>query len=316
MRPQPKTEISGLQKKTAQAIVNIFETGRLQGNYGAVTLLAGDSGHLTYGRSQTTLASGNLHLLITAYCDTPGAESAGALRPFLDRLASRDLSLDQDASFRQLLKDAGDDPVMHNTQDEFFDRVYWAPSLLSAPNAHLSTGLGTAVAYDSRIHGSWDLVRNKTNAALGDVEKLGEQAWVSRYVETRRDWLATHANELLHKTVYRMDSFARLIRDAKWNLELPLTVRGILINEELLTGLPIRVSAETEQTRVLKLETPLMIGDDVREVQKALVAHGTDIKVDGTYGPLTEAQVRQFQQRAGLKPDGFVGPATRSALGL
>jgi len=39
-------------------------------------------------------------------------------------------------------------------------------------------------------------------------------------------------------------------------------------------------------------------------------------KVDGTYGPLTEAQVRQFQQRAGLKPDGFIGPATRSALGL
>jgi peptidoglycan hydrolase-like protein with peptidoglycan-binding domain len=39
-------------------------------------------------------------------------------------------------------------------------------------------------------------------------------------------------------------------------------------------------------------------------------------KVDGTYLPLTEAQVRQFQQRAGLKPDGFIGPATRSALGL
>jgi chitosanase len=91
---------------------------------------------------------------------------------------------------------------MDHSQDEFFDRVYWAPSLLSAQNAHLSTGLSTAVAYDSRIHGSWDLVRNKTNAAFGDVEKLGEQAWVSRYVETRRDWLATHANELLHKTVY------------------------------------------------------------------------------------------------------------------
>ncbi len=70
--------------------------------------------------------------------------------------------------------------------------------------------------------------------------------------------------------------------------------------------------------RMLRLETlkSLMIGDDVREVQKALVAHGIDIKVDGTYGPLTEAQVRQFQQRAGLKPDGFIGPATRSALGL
>src|SRR5207244_8106766 len=119
MRPQPKTEISGLQKKTAQAIVNIFETGRLQGNYGAVTLLAGDFGHLTYGRSQTTLASGNLHLLIKAYCEADQASYADALTPYLARLASRDLSLDQDLSFRQLLKDAGDDPVMHDTQDKF-----------------------------------------------------------------------------------------------------------------------------------------------------------------------------------------------------
>ncbi len=64
---------------------------------------------------------------------------------------------------------------MDHSQDEFFDRVYWAPSLLSAQNAHLSTGLSTAVAYDSRIHGSWDLVRNKTNAAFGDVEKLDDR---------------------------------------------------------------------------------------------------------------------------------------------
>ena len=41
-----------LQKKTTQAIVNIFETSQPLGDYGKVTLLAGDSGHLTYGRSQ------------------------------------------------------------------------------------------------------------------------------------------------------------------------------------------------------------------------------------------------------------------------
>lgn len=45
-----------LQKNTARAIVNIFKTGSTQGKCGNVTLLARDSGHLTYGRSQTTLA--------------------------------------------------------------------------------------------------------------------------------------------------------------------------------------------------------------------------------------------------------------------
>lgn len=36
------------QKKAAQAIVNIFETGKVEGDYGKVTLLSGDPGHLTY----------------------------------------------------------------------------------------------------------------------------------------------------------------------------------------------------------------------------------------------------------------------------
>ena len=74
------------QKKAAQVIVNIFETGRAEGHYGQVTLLAGDPGHLTYGRSQTTLASGNLFLLIKAYTECDGAEFGSELREYLPRL--------------------------------------------------------------------------------------------------------------------------------------------------------------------------------------------------------------------------------------
>src|SRR5262245_65525488 len=89
--------ITELQKKTAQAIVNIFETSHIRGDYGMVTLLAGDSGHLTYGRSQTTLAGGNLFLLIRAYCQAPEAHFADALQPYLERLSARDLTLDGDS---------------------------------------------------------------------------------------------------------------------------------------------------------------------------------------------------------------------------
>ena len=51
-------QLTALQQSAAQAVVNIFETGSIRGNYSDVTLLPGDSGQLTYGRSQTTLASG------------------------------------------------------------------------------------------------------------------------------------------------------------------------------------------------------------------------------------------------------------------
>src|SRR5262249_15566845 len=152
--------ITELQKKTAQAIVNIFETSHVRGDYGMVTLLAGDSGHLTYGRSQTTLASGNLFLFIPAYCHAHGAQFWDALQPYVQRLSDRDLALDGDSVFRHALQDAGSDPVMQDTQDTFFDRVYWAPALQYARTSGLVTALGTSVVYDSCVHGSWALVRD------------------------------------------------------------------------------------------------------------------------------------------------------------
>ena len=38
--------LSEQHKKTAQVIVNIYETGSARGEYGQVTVMAGDSGHL------------------------------------------------------------------------------------------------------------------------------------------------------------------------------------------------------------------------------------------------------------------------------
>lgn len=39
-----------------------------------------------------------------------------------------------------------------------------------------------------------------------------------------------------------------------------------------------------------------------------------DLDEDGVFGELTEAVVREFQRRAGIKDDGIVGPVTRGAL--
>jgi len=56
-------------------------------------------------------------------------------------------------------------------------------------------------------------------------------------------------------------------------------------------------------------------GTQVEVLQRALKALGYAIgKVDGNYGPATEAAVKTFQQKGGLKADGVVGPATLKAL--
>ena len=305
------------QRKTAQAIINIFETGRVQGEYGRVTLLPGDSGHLTYGRSQTTLASGNLHLLIKAYCDEETASLGPSFRPFLARLADRNLALDRDLKFRDFLSRAGNDPTMRQVQDKFFDRVYWSPSQTFAQTAGVTTPLGATVVYDSCIHGSWRKIRDLTNERHGKVPAINENVWVTHYVTERRAWLADHSNPLLHKTVYRMDTFQELIRAKNWTLQLPIRVRGMTLDDQSLQFEEIvSASAREIQDRVLVVRVPRMKGEDVRHVQEVLKSKGLLTSADGIFGPQTADAVAKFQQSKGLKADGIVGPATYAALGV
>jgi len=316
--------LSDLQRRTAQAIVNIFETGGARGEYGRVTLLPGDPGHLTYGRSQTTLASGNLHLLLRSYCDAPGARFADELVRYLRRLADRDLALDGDLRLRGVLSAAGDDPVMRRVQDDFFDRVYWVPACIHAEKLGLRTALGGAVVYDGIVHGAFVPMRDRTRERHGTVAELGEADWVARYVAERRAWLAGHAKPILRKTVYRMDAFRDLMDEKRWDLALPLLVRGVRIDAAVLgasggppldAAPPLRSSAAPPTERTLRVRRPPLSGPDVRALQRALRAHGYGVALDGKYGRITAAAVRAFQRaHGGLVVDGIVGPATRSAL--
>jgi len=308
--------VTRLQKRAAQAIVSVFETGTPRGDYAAVTLLAGDTGHLTYGRAQTTLGSGNLHLLIKAYCDAQGAALAGPLSDFLDRLARVDLSLDHDMRFRTLLADAGSDPVMQDVQDAFFDRLFWVPAEVAANSLGLREPLSIGVVYDSKVHGSWSRMRDRTMAEFGHPDDVGQRRWAMSYVAVRRSWLAGHSNRLLRRTVYRMDALNSLIDAGNWSLTLPFAVRGQTINADVLGMSPTRVTAEETEQRTLKLVAPPMTGADVEALQNALAGRGWAINIDGVFDEGTRRCVVQFQDEVGLIADGIAGPATLSALGL
>jgi len=308
-----------LQKKTAKAIVNIFETGRVTGDYGAVTVLKGDSGHLTYGRSQTTLGSGNLFLLIRSYCARADAQLGGALQPYLPRLAERDVALDRDGTLRALLSEAGDDPAMQSEQDRFFDDHYLNPACRTAENRGISTALGQTVVYDSFIQGGFRKVAPMVGGTIGSG--VDEHQWIQDYVAARKRWLSG-LNPPLPKTVYRMEAFASLIAGGKWDLPLALTVRGAIISMETLSDASTVVRAaavdpaDPPAPAILFVKTPYMRGEEVRRVQEALNTAGFANSRDGVYGPFTEALVRQFQAARQLKADGVVGPGTRVALGL
>src|SRR5574338_947585 len=143
-----QTMLTYTQKKTAESIINIFETSEVLGNYGQVTVIPGDTGHLTFGRSQTTLRSGNLYTLLKRYCDNGGARFRTRLEPYLPRFEERDIELDKDVKLHNLLRATADDIVMRDTQDQFFDQEYWQPAAAAAEQEGLLSPLGVAVVYD------------------------------------------------------------------------------------------------------------------------------------------------------------------------
>lgn len=297
------------QAQAAKAIVNLFETGAVRGDYGQVTLLPGDTGRLTYGRAQTTLGSGNLNLLIERYCGTVGARFGARLRAWLPALAARSPAADADVKLHNVLRACADDPVMRDVQDAFFDEVYWAPAVRAAGKAGIRSPLGVAVVYDSWVHGSWGLVRDRTSAG-GTLQQVGEHEWIQRYVRTRREWLATHPNALLRQTVYRMDAFQRLIALDAWSLPLPLVVRGAEISTATLAGLPPGCYDGPEPgSRELGVRTPLQRGLDVRLVQLALSDQGCDVRADGIFGNGTARFIRAFQRTTGLPETGVADVA-------
>lgn len=181
------------QKKTAESIINIFETSEVLGNYGQVTVISGDTGHLTFGRSQTTLGSGNLYKLLKRYCDNGGARFGGRLEPFLPPCKRKDTRLDDDLTLHNVLRASADDVVMRDTQDQFFDQEYWQPAAAAADRLGLVSPLSVTVVYDSFVHGSWPKMRDRTTNRVGTVAEVGEQRWVQTYVTTRRGWPAIRA---------------------------------------------------------------------------------------------------------------------------
>lgn len=71
------------------------------------------------------------------------------------------------------------------------------------------------------------------------------------------------------------------------------------------------------KSRLLYLRAkPFMTGEDVQQVQQALIQAGFAIAADGIFGIETDFAVTEFQKQKGLIADGIVGDKTRSALGL
>ncbi len=233
----PKGVSNTIANKIVQ-VLNVFETGSKDGKYESIAVFKDFTYNkekyvqITYGKSQTT-EFGNLKSLLQMYIDAKGL-LASSFKPYMSNLGKIDkglpLSLQSNTIFKQLLKKAAlEDVVMRNIQDSFFERYYFQPAVAFFVYHKFTTALSLLVIYDSFIHsgGIPDFLRQRFTEApplMGGNEKK----WITQYVNVRQEWLKNHPNTILNNTVYRTETFKKLITDNNWDLVNKFSAQGLL----------------------------------------------------------------------------------------
>ena len=215
------------ERKAAFNISAAFEGG------GYATFQTYDSGIVSYGRFQCTLASGSLEELLESYLSRASGASANQLRTqFLERVRKKDFTLRTDAAFKTLLLRLARDPAMQASQNEYATSAYWNPAYLGSmlPRG-IITPLGKAFVFDTALnHGNWGAERDFLRPAeqsLGAAikSKLGtngltERQLIGKAAQLRRDRLyALAAARGLGGLRARGDFWVQMTTQNDWNLQ-------------------------------------------------------------------------------------------------
>lgn len=229
-------EYTADQKRAIDAVLSIFETGRVPTveSYSTCTVLRDGAG-ISYGKHQCTDKAGSLDLVCKRYI-TLGGEHADSLQAYMGYLATNESSkVDPGGPFPgwlseliALLKKAGADPVMQQAQDEVFDENYFKPAVKHAEKLGLTKALSLLVMYDTCIHSGPGRVPSHCEKITEPTPRSGgdEKAYITQYVAVRRAWLAGSSNALVQKCVYRPDAISKLIQADNWDLTLPFNCHG------------------------------------------------------------------------------------------
>lgn len=208
------------QKCLIERIVNAYETGKKQIDYGSLSIHAnGPHGvrQITYGKCRAA-EFGSLRELVVSYC-----KGKGSLRqdfsPYLDHIGATPLA--QDAHFKSLLRKVGrKDPLMQRLQNELFDETVFQTPLQWATDNGFTLPLSMLVIYDSfRYSGAilWSIRQkfHESPPAFGGSERM----WIRQYVVSRHEWLACHPKKQLYEATLRTADFMREMVKGNWELE-------------------------------------------------------------------------------------------------
>ena len=306
-------------RRVAFRITGVFEAP----SYSTIQII--DSGIISYGQHQATLASGTLEIILKRYCDSCDSKTAKALKKFLSRVAAKDASLKKDQKFLDLLRAAGAEEAMIDAQDSVFIEKYWLPAVAKAAAENVKSPLGLAIFYDTLVQGGLDNTIERVRKKLGNVS-VAEQKYLKTFLECRRERLLEIAEKQLKSTNATTRTNGKMLKNSAKtrigalmnlveanNLEL---LGKFDINGKMIEGIDGASIPTPTPPKILKRGD---VNDDVKLLQDGFVALGymrTD-KIGtgyGTFGPQTQAAVEAFQKDLGLKATGEFGEAEQKVL--
>ena len=202
-------------------------TASWEGGFSAINNY--DSGIVSYGFLQFTLAGGSLISVIQSYLTKSQSETANALRGMLPRIEARDELLRNDDTFIKLLQDAADEQEMIDAQYEIGTDGYWKQVVDGyIVSRQLKYPLTWALLFDMGVnfgvnHGFVRLaerdlgVPSRSNPALTG---LGEEQLVTYIIQLRKRSHDRQARETGFVGLANRGNFwMKLATDGDWYLQ-------------------------------------------------------------------------------------------------
>lgn len=309
---------SGPEMKRAYEVGDKITSKYEGGSYGSLQTV--DAGIVSYGKHQTTLASGNLAKLLDLYlakakAHTPVSAAATTLEGYVSKVkgsAKDKEALRGDSTFTGALKTAAAEDAMHDAQDEFFYDAFWVPAVKLALKYGVTSQLGYATVYDCTIQGGASASAEGARASLGGIvgavsgdKTITEKDFLVAFNKAREGRLERIAKAkegkglttdaaMLRTSKARPQAFKELAEAG--NLDLSSNVDG---QSELELG--------TYHGARAKIAVPAQVASG----GQADLTQGGDVPATGA-GVQPSAEPQPQTNPAGVKPEGE-GPAKGSA---
>lgn len=274
-------------KAAAFNITAAFEGSKSYTNYQTY-----DSGIISYGRFQFTLASGSLGRVLESYLAVSTTDTAGLLMGYQTRVDVKDATLRKDASFKALMIRAAEEEAMKQAQDSVVQKSYWVPAQDSIISRGIVTPLGQALLFDMAVqHGPAHKHTQTAEQQLGAPPKsmlgengLTEEQLIRQVAQVRKSFLYGFADaNNLPGARKRADFWVDLVASDDWQLQgdadgnvfvygKPVQVKNPTQTSSMRAepGEPVRGTFTT--SRILSVrKTPDINSDDLGRVRKGRV---------------------------------------------